>query len=68
MKASQPLAVSETQRHSSQRSTGGLSQTLLHFEHPQRRGQAWCGAEVVGVRGRGLGPVDCVVCLDLHAR
>ena len=26
----------------------------------ERQGEAWCGAEVVGVRGRNLGPVDCV--------
>jgi hypothetical protein len=31
------------------------------FEHSDRPGSAWCGAEVIGVRGRGLGVVDCVV-------
>ena len=36
-------------------------------EHPERMGEAWCGAPVLGVRGRNLGPVDCVVCADLHA-
>ena len=38
---------------------------MLHFEHPVRRGEAWCGAPVLEVRGRGLG-VECVVCHDLR--
>ena len=25
---------------------------MLHLEHPERSGEAWCGAEVVRVRGR----------------
>ncbi len=39
---------------------------MLHLEHPERPGEAWCGAEVVGVRQIG-GAIDCNVCLDLHA-
>ena len=37
---------------------------MLHFEHPERIGEAFCGAPVVGVRGH-FGPVECVVCVDL---
>ena len=40
---------------------------MLHLENPERQGEAWCGAEVIGVRGRDLGPVECVVCAYLHA-
>lgn len=36
------------------------------LEHPERPGEAWCGAPVLGVRGR-FGPLDCVVCADLEA-
>lgn len=38
---------------------------MIHYEHPDRRGEAWCGADVIGVRGR-FGEVDCVVCCDLR--
>jgi hypothetical protein len=38
---------------------------MLHIEHPERIGEAWCGAPVLGVRGR-FGAVDCVVCADLR--
>ena len=40
---------------------------MLHAEHPERIGEAWCGAPVLGVRGRNLGPLDCVVCAELRA-
>ena len=39
---------------------------MLHAEHPERRGEACCGAEVLEVRGRNLGPIDCVVCSELR--
>jgi len=39
---------------------------MLHIEHPDRPGEAWCGAEVIGVRGH-FGKVDCIVCADLRA-
>ena len=39
---------------------------MLHAEHPEGRGEAWCGAEVLEVRGRNLGPIDCVVCSELR--
>jgi hypothetical protein len=38
---------------------------IVHYEHPERIGEAWCGAEVIGIRGRQIG-VTCVVCIDLH--
>ena len=38
---------------------------MLHLEHPERIGEAWCGAPVVGVRGH-FGTIDCVVCVDLR--
>jgi hypothetical protein len=38
---------------------------MLHLEHPERPGEAWCGAPVVGVTGTGW-KVDCVVCVDLR--
>lgn len=37
---------------------------LLHYEHPERIGEAFCGAPVIGVRGY-FGPVECVVCIHL---
>ena len=37
---------------------------MLHYEHPERIGEAFCGAPVVGVRGH-FGRVECVVCVDL---
>ena len=41
---------------------------MLHLEHPERVGEAWCGAEVLGVRVvERIGNVDCVVCADLRA-
>jgi hypothetical protein len=36
---------------------------LVHFEHPERPGEAWCGAPVTE---RSANPdADCVVCQDL---
>lgn len=41
---------------------------MLHFEHPLRIGEAWCGADVLGVRVVAQSAqVDCVVCADLRA-
>lgn len=37
---------------------------MVHFEHPERIGEAFCGSNVIGVRGR-FGPVECVVCIHL---
>lgn len=41
---------------------------MIHLEHPERIGEAWCGAPVLGVRGRSgsFGAVDCIVCVDLR--
>jgi hypothetical protein len=39
---------------------------MIHLEHPGRPDEAWCGADVLGVRGH-FGRVDCVVCCDLRA-
>lgn len=41
---------------------------MLHLEHPDRIGEAWCGAEVLGVREVApVRDIDCVVCADLRA-
>lgn len=39
---------------------------MLHLEHAEHPGEAWCGAEVLGVRGH-FGRIDCIVCADLRA-
>ena len=38
---------------------------MIHHEHLERRGEAWCGAPVLGVRGH-FGGAECVVCIDLR--
>lgn len=37
---------------------------LIHYEHPERKREAWCGAPVEGVYAPGT-PVQCSVCADL---
>ena len=37
---------------------------MIHLEHPERPGEAWCGTTVVGLRGQWQ--FDCVVCAGLY--
>jgi hypothetical protein len=37
---------------------------IIHLQHPNRPGEAWCGAEVFGQTGRWR--LDCIVCTDLR--
>jgi len=46
------------------RTESDVRRGMLHYEHPERIGEAFCGAPVVGVRGH-FGRVECVVCVDL---